>query len=86
MKNPMIDFIAELAIRLFSSKPKFFAVIQWISTILGTAAAALMYLHTEGVALPEWTSKISEVNVIVGSVVALIVAQLPNKNPEEATK
>ncbi len=86
MKNPMIDFVAELAVRLFSSKPKFFAIVQWISTILGSAAAVLMYLHTEGVALPVWTSKISEVSVIVGSIVALVMAQLPNKNPEEPAK
>lgn len=82
MNNALMQFIADFSVRLFSKKPKFFVIIQWIAAVIGSAAAVLVYLHDSNIVLPEWTNKISEVNVIVGSVVAMIVAQLPNEDPK----
>lgn len=82
MNNALAQFIAEFSVRLFSKKPKFFVIIQWIATVIGCIGAVLAYLHGTSIVLPDWTSKISEVNVIVGSVVAMIMAQLPNADPK----
>ena len=82
MNNALMQFIAEFSVRLFSKKPKFFAIIQGIATVIGSLAAVLAYLHGTDIILPDWTNKISEVNVIVGSIVAMIIAQLPNADPK----
>lgn len=81
MKNPLVDFLAEFAIRLFSSKPKFFVIIQWISILVGGISAGLTYWQSIGKVLPAWAVTVSNVNVIVGSVVAIIISQLTMKNP-----
>lgn len=81
MKNPLVDFLAEFAIRLFSAKPKFFVIIQWISILVGGISAGLTYWQSLGKVLPAWAITVSNVNVIVGSVVAIIISQLTMKNP-----
>lgn len=83
MNNALFQFIAEFSVRMFSKKPKFFAIIQWISVTIGSVGALLAYLHSANIPLPEWTAKISEVNIIVGSIVAMIMSQLPNSDPKE---
>ena len=86
MNNPLVNFIAEFVLRLFSEKPKFFIVIQWISILTGGVAAVLSYLISTGSVLPSWIAGFSNVNVIVGSVVALILSQLTNKDKIVADK
>lgn len=81
MKNPLVDFLAEFVIRLFSAKPRFFVIIQWISVVVGGISAGLTYWQSTGHVLPAWAVTLSNVNVIVGSVVAIIVAQLTKKDP-----
>lgn len=82
MKNPLFDFIAEFVIRLFSAKPQFFVVIQWISIVVGGISAGLSYWQSLGKVLPEWVISVSNANVMVGAIVALIMAQLPLKDPQ----
>jgi hypothetical protein len=84
--NTLSLFISELVLRTFSSKPKFFVTIQWLSIVTGGVSAIISYLQTTSVQLPEWVATVGNANVMVGSVVALILAQLTNKDPEVATK
>jgi hypothetical protein len=78
MNNPLFGFLAELMSRLFHKNPKFFKVLQVISLVVGAAAALAMYLQSQGVALPKLFELVGNINVFVSSVVALIMAQLPN--------
>lgn len=75
--NAFFQFLAELVTRLFSTKPKFFQVIQWISFLTGGVSSAILYLKETGTELPAWIGAVGNVNVIVASVVALVIAQLP---------
>jgi hypothetical protein len=81
--NPLVKFLAELITRLFSGKPKFFAVIQWVSLIVGGLSGVIMYLQTTATKMPAWLSSVGNVVVLISSVVALIIAQLPNKSTPE---
>jgi hypothetical protein len=82
MNNAFFSFLAELVTRLFSAKPKFFSVIQWVAFLAGGFSATVQYLQEVGTALPSWVAVAGNVNVVVGSVVALIIAQLPVKQGE----
>lgn len=82
MNNAFFKFLAELVTRVFSSKPKFFAIIQWVAFLTGGFSAAVQYLKEVGTELPAWVAVAGNVNVVVGSVVALIIAQLPVKEGE----
>jgi len=77
--NAIYQFIADLIDRLFSSKPGFFGVIQWVSTIVGAISTLIIYLQSTGVSLPSWVVSMGKTDVIVGSIVALIIAQLPKQ-------
>jgi L-asparagine transporter-like permease len=79
--NALFQFIAEFIARLFSGKPKFFVIIQWISFVIGGISAIIMYLKSTSVALPDWVTAIGNVTVVISSIVAMIVAQLPKKDP-----
>jgi hypothetical protein len=79
MNNTFFKFLADFVSRLFSGKPKFFQTVQWIAFIVGGISSGIMYLETT-TTLPSWVASIGSVNVVVGSVVALILAQLPNKD------
>jgi len=82
MKNPLVDFVAEFVLRLFSSKPRFFVIIQWISVLVGGISVGISYWESLGKELPSWVHTVGNVNVMVGSIVAIIVAQLTKKDPE----
>lgn len=77
--NAFFQFLADFATRLFSAKPKFFETIQWIAFIVGGLSSGIMYFETV-TTLPSWVSSLGSVNVVIGSVIALILAQLPNKD------
>jgi hypothetical protein len=79
--NVLFQFLAELVSRLFSGKPKFFVIIQWVSVVVGAVSVLVNYLTSSGVVLPDWTQTVSDMSVTVGSVVAIIMAQLPKKDP-----
>ena len=79
--NALFQFIAEFITRLFSGKPKFFAIVQWISFVVGGLSAIILYLKSTSVAPPAWVTSVGNVTVIVSSIVAMIIAQLPKKDP-----
>ena len=86
MNNVLVNFIAEFVLRLFSSKPKFFVIIQWVSIVTGGLATLLSYAQTVTAQLPSWVTHFSNANVIVASAVALILSQLTNKDPKVSEK
>lgn len=77
-ENPLSKFVAELVSRLFSKNPKFFDYIQIASVVLGSLSAVVAYLQSTGVDLPGVFTAFGNVNVLVSSVIATILAQLPN--------
>jgi hypothetical protein len=80
--NAFFQFLADFATRLFSAKPKFFVTLQWVAFIVGGISAGIMYFGTV-TTLPSWVNSLGSVNVVIGSVVALILAQLPNKDGQK---
>lgn len=78
MENPFFKFLAELVTRLFSKNPKFFTKIQLISLIVGGLSGLVWYLKSINVEVPGLFAVLDNVTVMVSSVVALIMAQLPN--------
>ncbi len=78
MQNPFFKFLAELATRLFSKNPKFFDIVQMIALVVGGVSGLVQYLQSTGVELPKLFEVVGIINVVVSSVVALILAQLPN--------
>jgi hypothetical protein len=86
MNNALTLFISELVLRLFSQKPKFFVIIQWVSILTGAVSALISYLGTTTLALPSWVATVGNVNVMIASIVAIIVSQLTNKDPQVAEK
>ncbi len=79
MNNAFFRFLAEFVTRLFSSKPKFFAIIQWIAFVTGGISSAILYLESV-TTLPSWVASLGNANVIIASVVAIILSQLPTKS------
>lgn len=84
--NGLTSFLSELALRLFSEKPKFFVTIQWLSFLTGGVSVLISYLKTTSLVLPVWIESVANVNVFVASVVALIIAQFTNSDPIVAEK
>jgi hypothetical protein len=78
MQNPFFKFLAELATRLFSKNPNFFDIVQMIALVVGGVSGLVQYLQSTGVELPKLFEVVGNINVVVSSVVALILAQLPN--------
>ncbi len=77
MTPVIIQFFVNLYKRFFSSKPKFFAKLQLGAFIIGGLSSIILYLESHKIHLPGWVSVIGNLHVIIGSVIALIVAQLP---------
>jgi hypothetical protein len=75
----MKNFIAELLVRLFKGKPKFFHYVQVAAIVIGALAASLDYLKGQDVNIP-YLSVIGNSVVYISSIVAAIIAQLPNKD------
>jgi uncharacterized membrane protein YvlD (DUF360 family) len=86
MNNALTLFISELVLRLFSQKPKFFVIIQWVSILTGAVSALISYLGTTTLTLPSWVATVGNINVMIASIVAIIVSQLTNKDPQVAEK
>ena len=86
MKNAIVQFASELAIRLFSEKPKFFSILQWISAAVGAISGMITYLESTGQQIPTWLHTIGNANITIAAVTAMIMSQLPNKAPEPKEK
>jgi len=79
MKNPLVQFASELALRLFSEKPQFFSILQWVAAAVGAISGLISYLESVGKEIPAWLHTIGNVNVTIAAITAVIMAQLPNK-------
>jgi len=64
--------------RITTKNPKFFDKIQLVSLFVGSASAVVVYLKSQGIELPGWLSVLDNTNVVVNSIIAMILAQLPN--------
>ena len=71
MDNAFFRFLAEFVTRLFSSKPKFFAIIQWIAFITGGVSSAILYLQSI-TTLPSWVAAPGNVTVIIVSFIVMV--------------
>lgn len=71
-----MNFLNELLIRLFSSKPWFFKVIQIVSVLTALVTGLPTFLAESGIVLPEAWEAISSKIVSVAAMVAAFVAQL----------
>jgi hypothetical protein len=78
MQNPFFKFLAELATRLFSKNPKFFDHVQLISLFVGGLSGLVHYLQTLGIEMPKLFAVLDNATVMITSVIAIILAQLPN--------
>jgi hypothetical protein len=66
-----------------TKNPGFFRKVQAASVILGALSAIVMYLKSSGLyPVPAWLDILDSMTVLVGSVVATVMAQLPNDNSE----
>jgi len=78
MENPFFKFLAELVSRLFSKNPKFFDHVQLVSLFVGGVSGLVHYLQTLGVDMPKLFAAMDNATVMISSVIAIILAQLPN--------
>jgi hypothetical protein len=71
-----IPFLTDLFVRLFKPTPKFFQVLQVISTILLVISGLPGFLESNGVTLPEPIHSIANKAIGVISIVIIFIAQL----------
>lgn len=71
-----MNFLNEILLRLFSSKPWFFKVVQGISIATALITGLPEWLSSSGVILPEAWMAISSKVVSIAAAVAAFVAQL----------
>lgn len=81
MKNPLVQFASEFALRLFSEKPQFFSILQWVSAAVGALSGMIAYLESSGQSIPTWLHSIGNANVTIAAITAAVMSQLPNKAP-----
>lgn len=86
----MKKFIEEIWNRIFHMKsPSFFVVIQWASgitaAIAGIPALIAQFQNDLHIALPVWMIDYSNKIVVIGAIVAWVIAKLPVEQPN-ATK
>lgn len=72
----MVDFIAELLLRLFGKTPWFFKVIQVLSIVTAIVTGLPEFLLEAGVQLPDAWAAISSKVVSVAALVATFISQL----------
>jgi len=71
-----MNFLNELIIRLFSSKPWFFQVVQIISVATAVVTGLPEFLADSGIHLPAAWEAISSKAVSIAAMVAAFVSQL----------
>jgi len=80
------NFFAEFIARLGKSNPKFFDYIQIAALGFGALSAAFKFIDEHNTVLPDWLQWIKSTTVLITSGVAMIIAQLPNKDVNNLTK
>ena len=78
--NKFMDFLVELVSRLRTKKPKFFAILQWIVTILGAITGIPAWLQAYNIVLPPPINVIANKWVAVASIGFLIASQLTTQS------
>ena len=73
MKNPLVQFASEFALRLFSEKPQFFTILQWVSAAVGALSGMVAYLESVGQHVPQWLHTIGNANVTIAAITAVIM-------------
>lgn len=72
------NFLSELISRIAKANPRFFKIIQVIAIGVAGASVAMKYVADH---LPWYLSWLQSDSALISSIVATIMAQLPNKNP-----
>lgn len=80
MNKQIRGFLKEFFSRLRTENPIFFKIIQKIAIIIGGFTSAIEILKESSLPLPYWLSALGSLNAAIISIVAIIVAQLPNKS------
>jgi len=80
------NFFAEFISRLGKSNPKFFDYIQIVALGLGALSTAFKFIDAHNTVLPDWLQWIKSTSVLIGSAIALVMGQLPNKDVNNLTK
>lgn len=75
MTNP---FLIDLIKRIAKDNPRFFKIIQLVAVGVGAVSAAFSFIDKTHTALPPWLCWLEHSEVWVSSIVAAILAQLPN--------
>lgn len=86
----MKKFLEEIWNRIFHMKsPSFFIVIQWASGITagisGIPALIAQFQNDLHIALPVWMIDYSNKMVVIGAIVAWVIAKLPVSNDNATT-
>jgi hypothetical protein len=76
----MKNFLIELSVRFFKDKPQFFVIIQSIALGLGAVSAGFAFVDSSHTVLPAWLMWLEKHEVWLCSLIAAIIAQLPNKD------
>jgi hypothetical protein len=76
----MKEFFLDLVNRFLTNNPKFFKVIQVISVVIAAVTGLPLFIEQIGVVLPETITVLSNKIIAIASVVAALIAQLPNKD------
>lgn len=82
----MNTFFIELLKRFLAKNPKFFKTLQIIAIALGAISGVLSFLQAQNIDLPSWFAWLSDTVVKVVSLVTIILAQLPNEDPNTTAK
>jgi hypothetical protein len=78
MDNAFVKFWAEFFTRIFSKKPRFFEIVQWVGVSITGLSLTIGFLSTKDIVMPDWVSVVGDTTFVIGGVVAMIIAQLPN--------
>ena len=81
MNEKIAKFVVDFISRFGSAKPKFFAIIQYISIGTASLSSAIIWLQHSSFSshLPVWVASVGRTDVVVSSIVAIIIAQLPKQ-------
>lgn len=77
--KPIPQPILELVQRFFSANPTFFKYIQLVAAVVACISFFPDLLSYLSISSPHWLIAVDTVAVKVGALVAMLIAQLPNK-------
>lgn len=82
MKFP--PFLIELAKRVATKNPKFFQFIQIVSGVIAVIAFLPDLAFYLDFTLPSWANVLHDKAIKIGSLTAILMAQLPNQSTTES--